>query len=69
MTQPVTRVLAVVGLLCALALIVTGPARADSTQTSIMQDDKFLVDSNSQTVIRTLVKMQQLGVETVRVNL
>ncbi len=43
-------------------------ALADSAQTSILQDDQLLVDSNAQTVANALAKLQQLGVETVRVN-
>ncbi len=69
MSHGVRRLLALAGLICALVLVAAGPARADSTQTSIMQDDQFLVDSGTQTVLRTLARMQQLGVETVRVNL
>jgi hypothetical protein len=63
------RLFGLAGLFCILVLIAAGPARADSTQTSIMQDDQFLIDSSSQKVVNTLAKMQQLGVETVRVNL
>jgi hypothetical protein len=69
MSSTVHRLMALAGLVCALVLLAAGPARADSTQTSIMQDDQFLIDSPSPKVISTLARMQQLGVETVRVNL
>ena len=62
------RLLGVAGLICALLILTGATARADSTQTSIMQDDRLLVDSDRQTVTTTLARMQQLGVETVRVN-
>ncbi len=59
---------AIVVILFAGLLGISASALADSTQTSIMQDDQLLIDSSSQTVANTLAKLQQLGVETVRVN-
>jgi hypothetical protein len=58
--------IALAGVLAILAA--AGVAHADSRQTSLMQDDQFLIDSGPQTMMATLARMQALGVQTVRVN-
>jgi hypothetical protein len=63
------RLLRLAVLLCVALGSTHAVALADSTQTSIMQDDQLLIDSGSQKVLSTLIRMQRLGVETVRVNL
>ncbi|HET9073073.1 MAG TPA: hypothetical protein VFN48_00710 [Solirubrobacteraceae bacterium] len=50
------------------ALALSPVARADSAQTSLMQDDQFLIDSGPRAMLDTLATMQRLGVQTVRVN-
>ena len=64
-----SRLLSVTALLAACLLLVPTGARADTSQTSIMQDDAKLVDANATTMFTTLARMQQLGVQTIRVNL
>ena len=59
--------LAALVLIAGLAVQVTG-ARADSSQTSVMQDDQQLVDSGAPAMFSALTRMEALGVQTVRVN-
>ena len=57
-----------VGLAVALAVLAASPtAFADHTQTSIFQDDQYLLYSNTQTVQRTLSTLKRLGVQEIRV--
>ena len=61
-------------LLCALApavplgsALAPAPARADSTQESIFEDDSYLLYASTRTVNHTLATLRSLGVERVRV--
>jgi hypothetical protein len=69
MRAALRRLLTLAVLICVALGSAGAMALADSTQTSILQDDQLLVDSSSQTVLSTLIRLQRLGVETVRVNL
>jgi hypothetical protein len=51
------------------ALALPGAALADHTQTSVMQDDQYLVDSSTPTVESTLGIFRALGVQVIRVNM
>jgi hypothetical protein len=60
-------------LLLALALTLTwavapAPAQADHTQTSVFQDDQYLIYSSTPVVERTLATLHGLGVQQLRVN-
>ena len=53
--------------------VVTGgvgatPALADHSQSSIFQDDQYLVYDSTATVEQTLETLEQLGVQVIRVN-
>jgi hypothetical protein len=62
--------LVAVGLLAALALLVAAPAAsADHTQTSIFQDDEYLLYSKPKVVMKTLATMKELGAQELRITL
>lgn len=64
------RRLSLVALLLSLATALpTAPALASSEQESIMMDDDLLVYGDDNLRTNTLVRMKQLGVDTVRVTL
>ena len=62
------RILAGLALLLVCLLGNATRALADSSQTSVMQDDQQLVDSGAPAMFSALTRMEALGVQTVRVN-
>jgi hypothetical protein len=65
-----SRLIPPLALIAALALWLAapGPAVAGPTQISSFQDDIHLIDSPTPTVVATLQKLSQLGVQQIRVN-